>query len=233
MDDAKPSPSDGLFRKALWILRHRPSQAWSQGRTVMGFLVQHHLLKIWPVAGVKLSTNVRVQKRRVLMAEAPHAQISVGANSILYENARLEAFGNGSIEIGANSILGDIRINSRGHVVIGDRFLSAWGVFIQDTDTHPTDPTQRGLQCEIMCHGFRPNWDLRAPQNAALFSWKPTPGTIEIGNDVWIGAQCSILKNVKIGSGCIVATGSVVLAGDYPPNSLIAGNPARVVKTLQ
>jgi acetyltransferase-like isoleucine patch superfamily enzyme len=232
MDDAKPGPSDSLFRKAFWILRHRPSQAWSQTRTVLGFFVQHYLFKVWPIAGVKLSTNVRVQKRRVLMAEAPRAKISVGSGSILYENARLEAFGEGLIEIGANSILGDIRINARGSVVIGDRFLSAWGVFIQDTDTHPSDPMQRGLQCEIMCHGFRPNWDSNPPKNAALFTWKPTPGRIEIGDDVWIGAQSSILKNVKIGSGCIVATGSVVIAGDYPPNSLIAGNPARVVKTL-
>jgi acetyltransferase-like isoleucine patch superfamily enzyme len=55
---------------------------------------------------------------------------------------------------------------------------------------------------------------------------------VEIGDDVWVGANATILKGARIGSGCIVASGAVVLAGSYAERSIIAGNPARVVKTL-
>ena len=40
------------------------------------------------------------------------------------------------------------------------------------------------------------------------------------------------MKGARIGDGCVVGAGSVVLGRVYPPNSLIAGNPAKIVKTL-
>lgn len=54
-------------------------------------------------------------------------------------------------------------------------------------------------------------------------------GTIEIGDKVWIGANAVILKDTIIEEGCVVAANSVV-KGKFKKNSLIAGNPARVVK---
>ena len=54
---------------------------------------------------------------------------------------------------------------------------------------------------------------------------------IEIGDQVWIGDRAIILKGVVIGSGSIVGAGAVVTRGQYPPNSLIVGNPARVRRT--
>ncbi len=53
---------------------------------------------------------------------------------------------------------------------------------------------------------------------------------ISVGAGTWIGAHAVLLAGVEIGSGSVVAAGSVVLEGRYPDNSLIAGNPARVVK---
>lgn len=57
-------------------------------------------------------------------------------------------------------------------------------------------------------------------------------GTIVIGENVWIGNNVIILKNVQIGKNSIIAAGSVVLKGEYPDNSIIGGNPAKVVKVL-
>lgn len=55
-------------------------------------------------------------------------------------------------------------------------------------------------------------------------------GRVDIGNDVFIGAGAIILPNVKIGSRVIVGAGAVV-SRDIPDNSVVVGNPARVVGT--
>jgi len=53
---------------------------------------------------------------------------------------------------------------------------------------------------------------------------------IIIGDHVWIGSDVKILKNVKIGSGSVIAANSLVNS-DIPENCLAAGIPARVIKT--
>jgi acetyltransferase-like isoleucine patch superfamily enzyme len=56
------------------------------------------------------------------------------------------------------------------------------------------------------------------------------PGApIRIGNHVWIGVHAVILKGVSIGDGAVVAAGAVVNR-DVPPNTLVGGVPARVIK---
>jgi virginiamycin A acetyltransferase len=57
----------------------------------------------------------------------------------------------------------------------------------------------------------------------------PVKGDIVVGNDVWIGYDALIKGGVTIGDGAIVATRAVVVK-DVPPYSIVAGNPARVVK---
>lgn len=51
-----------------------------------------------------------------------------------------------------------------------------------------------------------------------------------IGRNCFIGAHSIILPGIRIGDGCIVATGAVVTK-DVEPNSIVAGNPAIVIKT--
>lgn len=58
-----------------------------------------------------------------------------------------------------------------------------------------------------------------------------TAAPIVVGKNVWIGAHATILKGVTIGDGAIVAAGAVVTR-DVPPNTIAAGVPARVVKTI-
>lgn len=53
-------------------------------------------------------------------------------------------------------------------------------------------------------------------------------GRIKIGNNVFIGTDCIILLNTTIGDNCIIGAGSVV-RGNFPKNSVIIGNPAKVV----
>ncbi len=57
----------------------------------------------------------------------------------------------------------------------------------------------------------------------------PVKGDIVVGNDVWFGYDCLIMGGVKIGHGAIIAARAVVVK-DVPPYSIVAGNPAQVVK---
>jgi acetyltransferase-like isoleucine patch superfamily enzyme len=54
-------------------------------------------------------------------------------------------------------------------------------------------------------------------------------GPIVIGNDVWIAHKVIILSGVTVGDGAVVAAGSVVTK-DVPPYTIVAGNPARLIK---
>jgi acetyltransferase-like isoleucine patch superfamily enzyme len=56
-------------------------------------------------------------------------------------------------------------------------------------------------------------------------------GKIKIGNNVFIGINCIILLNTTVGDNCIIGAGSVV-KGNFPDNSVIVGNPAKVVLNM-
>jgi acetyltransferase-like isoleucine patch superfamily enzyme len=56
------------------------------------------------------------------------------------------------------------------------------------------------------------------------------PAKVTIEKQVWVAANCTILKGVTIGEGSVVAAGSVVTRS-VPPYSIVGGNPARVMRT--
>lgn len=60
----------------------------------------------------------------------------------------------------------------------------------------------------------------------------PSHGRVKIGNNVWFGESCTVLKGVTIGDNCIIGLGSVVTK-DIPSNSVAVGCPARVICTIE
>ena len=63
-----------------------------------------------------------------------------------------------------------------------------------------------------------------------VFNEKNYSDDIIIEDNVWIGANTTILKGVKIREGCVIASNSLITKGDFPKNSLIGGNPGKVLK---
>lgn len=113
-------------------------------------------------------------------------------------------------DFGKNIKIGkDVFVNSgccfqdQGGIVLGDGCLVGHNVVFATLD-HDIRPERRG--------------DM-------------TAAPIVVGKNVWIGAHATILKGVTIGDGAIVAAGAVVTR-DVPPNTIAAGVPARVVKTI-
>jgi maltose O-acetyltransferase len=62
-------------------------------------------------------------------------------------------------------------------------------------------------------------------------AFTPHARPITIGNGAWLGSRTTVLPGVTIGAGAVVAAGSVV-CHDVPPNTLVAGVPARALKQL-
>lgn len=60
----------------------------------------------------------------------------------------------------------------------------------------------------------------------------PSSGKVTIGNNVYFGRQCTVLKGVTIGDNCIIGYGSLVTK-DIPANSVAIGRPAKVISTLE
>lgn len=66
-------------------------------------------------------------------------------------------------------------------------------------------------------------------ENAMKNKSYPHKGDINIGNDVWIGYNATIMAGVTVGDGAIIATNSTVV-NDVEPYSIVGGNPAKEIK---
>lgn len=116
------------------------------------------------------------------------------------------------ITIGNNvSINSDCHIGAINEIIIEDGVLIASKVFITDH-----------YHGEISSDAI-----IIAPSERKLFS----KGPVRIEKNVWIGEGVAILPNVVIGENSIIGANSVVTK-DIPRNSIVGGNPAKVIRTL-
>ncbi len=88
--------------------------------------------------------------------------------------------------------------------------------------------TMIGPNCVITDSDFHAPWP---PETRLTTPACERDRDVTIGDDVWLGMRCIVLKGVTIGDGAIVAAGSVVTR-DVPPATIVAGTPARVVRQL-
>ena len=65
------------------------------------------------------------------------------------------------------------------------------------------------------------------PRNKGMEKAAP----IVIGDNCWFGANVSVMQGVTIEAGCVIGAGSVITK-DVPENSLVAGVPAKVMKSI-
>lgn len=144
------------------------------------------------------------------------ANIRIGQMFTTGQYCRIEAAtradGSPSLVFGDN-----IQINDKCHIAalhrieIGSDVLIASNVYVSDHDHGDTSVEQLGI----------------SPADRPLVF---SPVIIE--DKVWIGENAVILKGVRIGQCSVVASGAVVTK-DVPPYSVVAGVPARVIKTLR
>ncbi len=87
----------------------------------------------------------------------------------------------------------------------------------------------------VLGREHRPDWVTTYPFNIVFDEFKSykghpaTKGSVTIGNDVWIGTKAFILSGVTIGDGAVIGANSLV-ATDVEPYTIVAGNPAKVIR---
>lgn len=141
------------------------------------------------------------------------------AGATAYTGTMFDVGPRGSISIGRCSMINVAWLICDDRIEIGDHVLVSWNAVLMDSYRQSTDAAIRRKQLERFYH------ERIEPDDIV----KPRP--IRIGDGVWIGFEAIILPGVTIGEGSTVGCRSVV-AEDVPPYSIVAGNPARIVRRL-
>lgn len=152
--------------------------------------------------------------------------LAIGEDCIVSGNFIFES-ADGEIRIGNHSYIGGSTFISHSRITIGDNVTIAWGCTIYDHDSHSLDYRLRRKDIDDELRDIKIGVSFIRNKDWSCVKSKP----ITIENDAWIGMNCIILKGVTIGEGSVIGAGSVVTK-DVPPWTIVAGNPARVVKEL-
>jgi acetyltransferase-like isoleucine patch superfamily enzyme len=158
---------------------------------------------------------------RKLRSRKPHAVV-IGNHVSCYAGCSFSIGEEGKCTIGDFTLLNGALIMAEERIDIGSHCLVSWNVGIADSDFHPLDPAQRLVDAQALAPYFKD----RPPRP------KLRTAPVKIADNVWIGMNAVILKGVTIGENCVVAAGSVVTKS-VPPNTVVAGNPAIIVKTFK
>lgn len=145
--------------------------------------------------------------------------IEIGDDSYIGRMVTLTAWGRHDnqiftpkIKLGNNSCIGDFsHVTCVNEISIGNNVLMGKNILITDNSHGETDMSE----IEV------------APNKRPIYS----KGPVIIEDNVWIGEKSTILPNITIGFGSIVAANSVVTK-NVPPHSIVGGNPAKIIKRM-
>jgi virginiamycin A acetyltransferase len=186
-----------------------------QNKQLQASEFKHILRELLPPGYIRLRNYIRY--RRWFPQAFVAGNCSVSSQAHIGEHCALQ-----NCTIGSSVSLGDFSTISKGTSITGlgeikiGRFCSIGGDCYFRSDNHNVDSVTT----------FPLSWVLTGLREESNFQSAP----IQVGNDVWVGARVIVLAGASIGDGCIVAAGSVVVDKNYPPYSLLAGSPAKVIR---
>jgi hypothetical protein len=177
--------------------------------------------------GAQLGNGARFLGQPIVSVH-PGSRLSIGSRLVATSRSTGTALGvrsavilrtlspDASLVLGDDNGLSGTVICAAVEVRIGSRCLFGADCMIFDTDFHNLE----------VGGGDQPYRRHSSP------NWKSISSPVCIGDDVFLGTRSTVTKGVTIGSGSIIAAGSVVTS-DIPPNCVAAGVPARVIRTIE
>jgi acetyltransferase-like isoleucine patch superfamily enzyme len=192
----------------------------SRTRDATSQFYQNFAVPVWNrfLANTAISVSALLGPRAWVenLAHDP-AKVTIGAHTAVRGLMRIEP--TGSLKIGEYTYIGDdTLISANAEVVIGNDVAIAHGAQIFDNSSHPVDWQQRQLHTRMILGGER-----------AQVSFPGRP--VHIGDNVWIGMHAIILAGVTVGARAIISAGAVVTS-DVAADTVVGGNPAKLIKQL-
>ena len=166
---------------------------------------------------VEVGGNCMLGGLKLSLFEKPNEgkKVFIGDGSLVGAHLQLQT-DRARIYIGSNSSAGTGIYSCAQEIRVGSDVLISWGCTFVDNNSHSLISSQR-------------KDDLRLYQQR-IKDWSVVQiAPIVIKDKAWIGFNVIILKGVTVGEGAIVGCGSVVTR-DVPDYTIVAGNPARVIK---
>jgi len=152
------------------------------------------------------------------LKRSPPSVLRIGSRSI-FEGSIISDRTGSTVSIGSDTFIGGSTLVCAERIEIGNDVLISWGCTIVDHNSHAVDWTGR-------CNDVR-DW-YAGKKDWANVKVRP----VRICDRAWIGFNTIVLAGVTIGEGAVVGCGSVVTK-DVPRNCVVAGNPARVIRTME
>jgi acetyltransferase-like isoleucine patch superfamily enzyme len=146
--------------------------------------------------------------------------VAYGRGASTYLGTMFDVGPSGRVTLGEYALVHGARIICDAEVSIGDHALISWNVVLMDTYRVSFDARERRSELELVS---------ARPKRLACAAVPARP--VRIGNNVWIGFDACVLPGVTIGEGSVVGAKSVVTES-VPPFTVVAGNPARVIRQL-
>jgi acetyltransferase-like isoleucine patch superfamily enzyme len=171
-------------------------------------------VEVDPAAYVETTFSFHLYRSRAKVG------VRIGPGAATYLGTMFDVGPAGQVTLGKYALVHGARIICDSAVEIGDYALISWNVVLMDTYRVPTDPAARR---EALRQA-----PLKDPRCLEGFA-EARP--VRIGPNVWIGFDACILPSVTIGEGAVVGAKSVVVT-DVPPYTVVAGNPAVVIRAL-
>ncbi|MCF8302747.1 MAG: acyltransferase [Bacteroidales bacterium] len=148
-----------------------------------------------------------------------------GKHSVVRKRTRMDVFPWNNFVLGSNSTIEDFATinNGVGDIIIGNNTRIGLGnTLIGPVTVGNNVIFAQNIVCSGLNHGYE---DIHTPPKDQPTVSKP----ILIEDEVWIGANTTVVAGVTIGKHAVIAAGSVVTKS-VPPFSVAAGNPARILK---
>lgn len=182
--------------------------------------LDYHLQRLVGRATCRLAASARLMRTaRIRNTCGVSDRIVIGENSVIRGELMTFAHG-GEIKIGEWCYVGEgTRIWSAASIELGNRVLISHSANVFDSLTHPLRAAERHRQVQQIFTRGHPN-DISLDESP-----------VRICDDAWVGAGAMVLRGVTVGQGAIVAAGAVVTK-DVVPFSIVAGNPAVLVREL-
>ena len=173
-----------------------------------------------------IMNQVQTRPRWYIRMLAPFYQHR-GKKSVIHSSVRMDTPPYRKFHLGNYSVIESFCCinNAVGDVIIGDHTrIGLHNTIIGPVTIGSHVNLAQGITVTALNHNFT-DTEKRIDEQGVSTS----PVTIE--DDIWIGANATILSGVKIGQHSVIAAGAVVTK-DVPPHSLVAGVPAKVIKQI-